>query len=92
MALSNGGGKLPGKTAYAGRRRPMTRKSGFKVHDETSGGEFERVQVKTFSLKKGQTLAVRFKLPPHKAKDFLGFGGWFRSEKSVAVQIVGGPG
>ncbi len=91
MALQSGGGKLPGKTAYAGRRRPMTRRSGFKTHEETTGGEFERVDVKAFALKRGQSVSVIFTLPKHQPNDLLGFGGWFHSDKPVRVTIEGGP-
>jgi len=91
MALLEGGGKLPGKTAYSGRRRPPTRQSGFKTHEDTTGGEFERVAVSFLSLKKGATLDISFDLPHYKAGDFLGFGGWFLTDKSVSVNIVGGP-
>jgi hypothetical protein len=91
MALLDGGGKLPGKTAYSDRRRPMTRQSGFKTHEDTTGGEYERVRVAAFKLKKGETLSICFQLPHHEATDFLGFGGWFQTDKPVKAQIIGSP-
>src|SRR5437762_13187584 len=92
MALLAGGGKLPGKTTYAGRRRPMTRTSGFKVHDETTGGQFQKVLAPTYEVARDQILAISFGYPPHKPEgSFVGFGGWFRTDQPVAVQIDNGP-
>ena len=51
-----GGGKLPGKTVYAGRRRAMTRTSGFSVHADTSGGEFRRHKERVHSLGQGEVI------------------------------------
>jgi len=91
VALLEGGGKLPGKTVYAGRRRPMTRRSGFKTHEDATGGEFERVRIDTYEVKHRQTLTVLFKLPANGADEFLAFGGWFHASRPVTVGIHGGP-
>jgi hypothetical protein len=91
LALQDGGGKQPGKTAYFGRRRPVTRSSGFKTHEETSGGEFERVKVTTYSVRHGRTLKVTFELPRHKPLELLGFGGWFRTDQPIIVGFKDGP-
>ena len=31
--------KLAGKTSYSGRRRPSTKKSGYKSHTDATGGK-----------------------------------------------------
>ncbi|OUJ01212.1 hypothetical protein HK15_09090 [Acetobacter orientalis] len=90
MSLSRkGGGKLPGKTIYAGRRRAMTRKSGFSVHKDTSGGEFCRHKEKVHSLAKGEKIEVKFHLDGHQVGDLLGFGLWFWHTSGIEIQLVG---
>ena len=88
---STGGGKLPGKTLYAGRRRAMTRTSGFSVHKDTSGGEFRRHEEKTISLAKGEMIEVKFRLKGHEAGDLLGFGLWFWHTAGIESRITGAP-
>jgi hypothetical protein len=85
----SGGGKLPGKTIYAGRRRAMTRTSGFTVHKDTSGGEFRRHQEKVYELKQGELLEVRFHIEGHKTGDLLGFGLWFWHTAGVEASLTG---
>jgi hypothetical protein len=81
--------KLPGKTKYSGRRRPTTRKSGFKVHPETSGGEFKTVRVTPCFLKAGSMKEISIELPAHKTGEFVGFGGWFTSDVPIKVEVKG---
>ena len=81
--------KLPGKTKYSGRRRPTTRKSGFKAHPETSGGEFRAVQIKPTSLKAGRSKEITIRLPAQNKGEFAGFGGWFCSDVPVKVEFEG---
>jgi hypothetical protein len=69
-----GGGKLPGKTLYAGRRRATTRTSGFKVHNDTTGGEFRRHIEKTIPLKAGEAVSITFRIAGHSQGDLLGYG------------------
>lgn len=53
--------KLPGKAIYAGRRRPMTRKAGFKSHPDSTGGEYRQSTGDAgFFLLKGQKITVTF--------------------------------
>jgi hypothetical protein len=73
----SGGGKLPGKTKYAGRRRAMTRTSGFSVHPDTTGGEMQRLSVDTCKLRKGEVATVSFHLAGHRAGNLLAYGVWF---------------
>jgi hypothetical protein len=72
-----GGGKLPGKTLYAGRRRAMTRTSGFKVHKDTTGGEFRRHLEKRIPLQPGEAVTVTFSIACHAKGDLIGYGVWF---------------
>jgi hypothetical protein len=81
--------KLPGKTKYSGRRRPTTRKSGFKAHPETSGGEFRPVRIKVASLKAGRSKEITIRLPAQSKGEFVGFGGWFCSDVPVNVEVKG---
>ena len=87
----SGGGKLPGKTLYAGRRRAMTRTSGFKVHMDTSGGEYRRDSVKKINLGRGEDITIVFRLPNHRKGEMLGYGVWFWHTPGVTTSIAGGP-
>ena len=87
----SGGGKLPGKTKYAGRRREMTRSSGFTVHAETTGGEFRRRATKAYKLKRGQCIEITFRIAGHAKGDLLGYGAWFCHSGGVACSVTGGP-
>lgn len=88
---NNSGGKLPGKTLYAGRRRAMTRTSGFKVHKDTSGGEFRRQLEKKIPLKKNESVTVTFSISGHKKGDLIGYGAWFWHTAGVTATLEGGP-
>jgi hypothetical protein len=90
-ASPDGGGKLPGKTRYSGRRREVTRRSGFRVHAETSGGEFRRHTVRSYKLEPADTIEVRFRIAGHSDGDLLGYGLWFSSNRSIDVILHGGP-
>lgn len=90
-SILGGGGKLPGKTLYAGRRRAMTRSSGFSVHKDTTGGEFRRHNEKIYHLKKGQRLDVRFLIAGHQKDDLLGFGMWFWCSDGIERELSGAP-
>ena len=82
-------GKLPGKTQYSGRRRPVTRKSGFSSHPDTTGGEFKVASVAPFVVSSQQSLVLRFVLPSHQIGDLVGFGVWFSAPPSVEVKLHG---
>jgi hypothetical protein len=84
----NGGGKIPGKTQYAGRRRPMTRKSGFSVHENTTGGEFRRVQVPIYKLQPFEEITVVFRMSEHYVGDLLGYGIWLWYTSGTDVEVV----
>ena len=71
--------KRPGKTAYAGRRRPSTRKSGFHSHEDSTGGELQKAEVSGWHLEPGEKLMIDFEFPGVKAGTILGFGGWYNA-------------
>ena len=79
-------GKLPGKTAYSGRRRSVTRKSGFKSSEGTTGGEFESFQVPSIGLGPNSPLVISFKIP-QKAGQLAGFGAWFLTTADADVHV-----
>src|SRR6266550_3763149 len=89
MTLRSAGGKLPGKTKYSGRRRSVTRESGFHSNPESTGGEFQKVGVAKYILGKGQTLVIRFVIKDAKKGEFVGFGGWYAAAEGVRVRLVG---
>ena len=79
-------GKLPGKTLYSGRRRTVTRKSGFKSAEGTTGGEYQKLQVPLHSLEPGSELKIFFKVP-QVAGQLSGFGAWFLTETAVEINV-----
>lgn len=85
-----GGGKLPGKTLYAGRRRAMTRTSGFRVHKDTTGGEFRRHVEKRIPLEPGEAVTVTFSIGGHAKGDLIGYGVWFWHTAGVTCHLQGG--
>lgn len=87
---STGSGKLPGKTLYAGRRRAMTRISGFRVHEETTGGEFRRHFEEEFPLQAGEAVQVTFTIDGHREGDLIGYGMWYWHTAEVTATLQGG--
>jgi hypothetical protein len=81
--------KLPGKTKYSGRRRTTTRKSGYKTHPETSGGEFRTVDVESTFLKEGNSKEISVRLPKQSKRELVGFGGWFCANHAIHVEVAG---
>jgi hypothetical protein len=74
--------KLPGKTVWAGRRRPMTRKAGFSA---TSRVEITIDHVPGIALKKGQAFEVTFGIPESNESEWVGFGCWFAATPGILV-------
>lgn len=91
MPRHRGGGKLPGKTEWSGRRRPTTRRSGFKAHEEASGGEFKVLNIPIVAIGPRTPVAVSFTIPRHSQSSLLAFGGWFVCDVLVQVSVEGGP-
>lgn len=87
-----GGGKLPGKTLYAGRRRAMTRTSGFRVRQGTTGGQFRRECEKRIPLLRGEAVTVTFLIAGHRKGDLIGYGVWFWHSAAVVCVVAGGYG
>lgn len=77
--------KMPGKTPWAGRRRPMTRRSGFST--TAPGSQYEMVGVSTCDLTRGAALVLKFQLATVARGGVLGFGGWFWTSSPVTVEI-----
>ena len=77
-------GKLAGKTEWAGRRRPATRRAGFRA---TARVELDRADGDGYRLRAGQSLTVTFTVPESEADEWSGFGGWFLIEKGVYVAL-----
>lgn len=82
---------MPGKTLYAGRRRAMTRTSGFQVHADTTGGEFRRHLEHKLPLQAGEAVQITFSIAQHNKGDLLGFGVWFWRTAGVVCAVRGGP-
>jgi hypothetical protein len=84
--MNDRSGKLPGKTVYSGRRRTVTRKSGFKSAEGSTGGEFKKDQVALVAIKPGTPVKLSFSIP-QKLGQLSGFGAWFLTKSDVDIQI-----
>ncbi|MDB4664636.1 hypothetical protein OAE63_01420 [bacterium] len=91
MAFQQGGGKLPGKSEFSGRRRSTTRKAAFKSHEDSTGGEYRVENAAAYSLAKDDVLSLKFFIPKHLAGVYVGYGGWFYADGAIDVKVVGGP-
>ncbi len=80
-------GKRPGKTEWAGRRRPMTRRAGFSSHPDSTGGEFTVAAVGGYGLGAGQSVRVIFHVPVVSAGAIVGFGIWFLATLSMEIVV-----
>jgi hypothetical protein len=92
MPYEDNGGKAAGKAIYAGRRRPMTRKSGFKSHPDSTGGEYRIAAAdEAFQLEPGQSLLVQFDFSalPVDATGFYGCGLYWKGPESLVVTFSG---
>lgn len=94
MALDNprdlplGGPKRPGKTKWAGRRRPVTRRSGFSARSPVYIAERT---VNGVLLQGGERLTIEITIPATSLHDRVGFGGWYYASHHIGVTINGCP-
>lgn len=79
--------KRPGKTEWAGRRRPSTRRSGYEARADV---RLNSQNVATYQLNPCQHLQVDFAIQADPG-DRIGFGGWFLASESADVLVLGGP-
>jgi hypothetical protein len=79
--------KLPGKTVYSGRRRTVTRRSGFQSHPDSTGGELKRVEVERILLRKKNSVTITLNIPDPDRELYAGFGGYFKCDTDVHISI-----
>ena len=79
--------KLAGKTAYSGRRRPGTRKSGVVSHPGSTGGEWNTAISKQIALPAGTVLTIEFSIPENREGAWIAFGGWFLTDDCVEISV-----
>lgn len=89
--MSKDSTKLPGKAEYAGRRRRMTRTSGFRSHPESTGGGWDEIEVPLIEPHAG-VLEMVFAVPRTEDADFGGYGCWFSYDGDMVVTVEGGRG
>ena len=77
-------GKLAGKTEWAGRRRPPTRRAGFNA---TAPVQLTREGLEGYRLRSGQQLVYRFAMPANASEQWVGFGGWFAVDAGIAATL-----
>jgi hypothetical protein len=87
VSAAGEGGKRHGKTQWAGRRRPVTRRAGFTSHPDATGGELEVAGVGGWALAAGASLEVRFRSPPAPPGALLGFGAWYFAPPGCEVEL-----
>lgn len=80
--------KLPGKTAYSGRRRNTRQRSGNTSHPESTGGEYKQDYALSFKLSANVVKKILFLIPSKKTGYYAGFGGYFACDNIVDVSIA----
>ncbi|UTI65883.1 hypothetical protein NBH00_06630 [Paraconexibacter antarcticus] len=85
----SGGSKRAGKTEWADRRRPSTRRAGFTVHPDTTGGEMERAGVAGWRFSGPGSIQISFDVPATEPDTLLGWGLWFCISPNVDVRVDG---
>lgn len=75
--------KMPGKTPWAGRRRPATRKSGFK---STTPIRIQIVDVPAFKLEAGEQITLTFAIDSTDG-DRVGFGVWYGVKGTAEISV-----
>lgn len=86
--MPSGGPKKAGKAEWAGRRRPMTRTSGFSVR---AAVQIDVVHVDGALLHGGHEMVYTFHLPDAAEGERVGFGGWFYSSGDIGAEVIGSP-
>jgi hypothetical protein len=89
VAGRSGGAKRPGKSEWADRRRPSTRRAGFTVHPDTTGGEMQQAHIGGWRFSGPGSVRVRFDIPATPPGTLLGWGLWFCSSPGTRVNIEG---
>lgn len=80
--------KLGGKTAYSGRRRPVTRTAGFSSHPDATGGEWDTAPSQHVRMPAGAKLVIEFAIPAHIAGQWIAFGGWFCTDDKAKIAVT----
>lgn len=78
--------KRAGKATYSGRRRTATRLSGFKSHEEATGGKLLRLPSSVYTASPESPLTLDFSLPKITSGRFSGFGFYFRSATPLLLE------
>lgn len=79
------GGRLAGKTEWAGRRRPSTRRAGFNA---TAAIVLAREGLDGYHLDREHQLTYSFDLPDTPDGEWSGFGGWFAADEGIEVALT----
>ena len=79
--------KLSNKSEFSLKRRPTTRRSGFKSHPDSISNLIKYAGSKKFIVQKNENLIVNFKLPKSSNDPFIGYGIYFCSNKEINSQI-----
>jgi hypothetical protein len=79
--------KRPGKAEFSGRRRTTTRKSGFKSHEDATGGHYTVAEAQRFLLDAEGKLDIYFEMPPISKGKFSGFGFYFNSDGPLKIHV-----
>ena len=84
MVDDNRHNKISGKTEFSGRRRKVTRVSGYKSHPSATGGHFKRSFSDLYPNK--VKLSFIFPMGEIDTNFYYGFKFFFRSKDSVFIE------
>lgn len=80
-------GKLAGKTEWAGRRRPATRRAGYNA---TARVQIAQERIDAYRLNEASRVEVSFEVPQLLNGAWGGFGGWFAATPGIRVDLQWG--
>ena len=72
---------------YSGRRRHVTRKSGFTSHIDSTGGEYKEEFADKIMLKAGLPVSFIFEFSKPDKDLYAGYGGYYHCKTNLTVDI-----
>lgn len=69
----------------------MTRKSGFKSHADSTGGEYRVESVPTITLSTQRPIDIVFTFPASTQGEWCGFGLWWSATRDIHCELLNAP-
>lgn len=77
----------PQKAKFQGRRREVTRRSGFHSHKNASGLHFSYGEASNYVINKNSQFEITFDFPDVDKEKFLGFGFYYKADNPIDIEF-----